>query len=83
MTKQLTKAELLEENKWLKEMLKSTQESQMVITNSSFNLVKQHNKVYRRYNASINKIEREFNKKIQIVLLLILVFNTIILFMSI
>ena len=53
MTKEPTKAELLEEIKFLKKQLNCSMEAMIDISNSSLNLIRQHNKVTTRYQAKI------------------------------
>lgn len=79
MTKEPTKAELLEEIKFLKKQLNCSMEAMIDISNSSLNLIRQHNKVTTRYQAKINKLDRVFSKQMQICLLIVLIANTILL----
>jgi hypothetical protein len=79
MTKEPTKAELLEEIEFLKKQLNCSMEAMIDISNSSLNLIRQHNKVTTRYQAKINKLDRVFSKQMQICLLIVLIANTILL----
>lgn len=79
MPKEMTREELKKENDALRLIIKSLSETQSRVVDSSINTVRQHNKVVTRYQAKLNRFDREFAKKVQVCLLLVLVANTILL----
>lgn len=79
MTKEPTKAKLIEEIEFLKKQLNCSMEAMIDISNSSLNLIRQHNKVTTRYQAKLHKLDRDFSKQMQICLLIVLIANTILL----
>ena len=78
MVKERTKAEIVEENEYLKKILSRTIDSQLDI---QLNVLKM-TKAMMRYQAKINKFDRKFGKVMQILNITILVIYTLIYFLG-
>lgn len=78
MPKERTKAEIVEENEYLKKILSRAMASQMDIQLNAIKMTK----AIIRYQAKTNKFDRKFGKVMQILNITILVIYTLIYFLG-
>jgi hypothetical protein len=78
MVKERTKAEIVEENEYLKKMLSRTIDSQMDLQLNALKMTK----AMMKYQVKLNKFDRKFGKVMQILNITILVIYTLIYFLG-
>lgn len=78
MVKERTKAEIVEENEYLKKILSRTIASQMDIQLNTLKMAR----ALMKYQAKTNKFDRKFGKVMQVLNITILVIYTLIYFLG-